>query len=169
MDKDARLTSFLLHYLQNQGAFSSKREMADALNVTKRLLQRLMNEPDKLKRGSESLGKVLCYFAVHKIPLDAVLAEYLGIGAKEPMPIHPSPKEAAYQRIWMSMPQNLSAEMKETFFRAHRYICLLSQYICPTCSNWCNPWEQGKSIEEENCLLAKVAKNITDTIRNSGI
>lgn len=169
MDKDARLTSFLLHYLQNQGAFSSKREMADTLDVTKRVLQRLMNEPDKLKRGSESLGKVLCYFAVHKIPLDAVLAEYFGIGARETVAM-PSPnKAAAYQRIWMPMPQNLSAEMKETFLRTHRYICLLSQYICPTCSNWCNPWEQGKSIEEERCLLAKVAKNITDTIRNSGI
>lgn len=169
MDKDAKLTSFLLHYLQDQGAFSSKREMADTLDVTKRVLQRLMNEPDKLKRGSESLGKVLCYFAVHKIPLDTVLAEYFSIGAGETVAM-PSPnKAAAYQRIWMPMPQNLSAEMKETFIRAHRYICLLSQYICPTCSNWCNPWEQGKSIDQERCLLAKVAKNITDTIRNSGI
>lgn len=169
MDKDAKLTSFLLHYLLDQGAFSSKREMADTLDVTKRVLQRLMNEPDKLKRGSESLGKVLCYFAVHKIPLDAVLAEYFSIGAGETVAM-PSPnKAAAYQRIWMPIPQNLSAEMKETFIRAHRYICLLSQYICPTCSNWCNPWEQGKSIEQERCLLAKVAKNITDTIRNSGI
>lgn len=169
MDKDAKLTSFLLHYLQDQGAFSSKREMADTLDVTKRVLQRLMNEPDKLKRGSESLGKVLCYFAIHKIPLDTVLAEYFSIGAGENVAM-PSPnKVAAYQRIWMPMPQNLSAEMKETFIRAHRYICLLSQYICPTCSNWCNPWEQGKSIEQERCLLAKVAKNITDTIRNSGI
>ena len=169
MDKDAKLTSFLLHYLQDQGAFSSKREMADTLDVTKRVLQRLMNEPDKLKRGSESLGKVLCYFAVHKIPLDTVLAEYFSIGAGETVAM-PSPnKAAAYQRIWMPMPQNFSAEMKETFIRAHRYICLLSQYICPTCSNWCNPWEQGKSIDQERCLLAKVAKNITDTIRNSGI
>lgn len=77
MDKDIELTSYLLRYLLKEGYFESKREMAETLDVTKRILQRLMNEPEKLKRGSESLGKVLCYFAIHYIPLDDVLAEYI--------------------------------------------------------------------------------------------
>ena len=57
MDKDAKLTSFLLHYLQDQGAFSSKREMADTLDVTKRVLQRLMNILAALRTNTLTSGR----------------------------------------------------------------------------------------------------------------
>lgn len=161
MDKDIELTSYLLRYLLKEGYFESKREMAETLDVTKRILQRLMNEPEKLKRGSESLGKVLCYFAIHHIPLDDVLAEYMSTDVPT---VKTEQLHEAYRRLKLSEPEMLTSEEKDIFLYGCDYLCTLSQYICPTCEKWCNPWSKAPQIEKQNCMIGRLSKRLQDAI-----
>lgn len=54
------LTSYVLNYLLST-CFDSKADMARQLDMSKRALQRVMNEPQLSKGGSVALVKALCY------------------------------------------------------------------------------------------------------------
>ena len=69
------LTSYVLNYLLNT-CFDSKADMARQLDMSKRALQRVMNEPQLSKGGSVALVKALCYCARHHVPVDPILHEY---------------------------------------------------------------------------------------------
>lgn len=69
------LTSYVLNYLLST-CFDSKADMARQLDMSKRALQRVMNEPQLSKGGSVALVKALCYCARHHVPVDPILREY---------------------------------------------------------------------------------------------
>ena len=69
------LTSYVLNYLLST-CFDSKADMARQLDMSKRALQRVMNEPQLSKGGSVALVKALCYCARHRVPVDPILREY---------------------------------------------------------------------------------------------
>ena len=65
----------MLNYLLST-CFDSKADMARQLDMSKRALQRVMNEPQLSKGGSVALVKALCYCARHHVPVDPILREY---------------------------------------------------------------------------------------------
>lgn len=69
------LTSYVLNYLLST-CFDSKADMARQLDMSKRALQRVMNEPQLSKGGSVALVKALCYCARHHVSVDPILREY---------------------------------------------------------------------------------------------
>lgn len=161
MEKDVELISYLLRYLHENGYFASKREMAATFNMTKRLIQRLMNEPEKIKGGSMALGKVLCYFSEHHIPLEIILSNYLERDfANKDMP--PSGL-SAYQRLNLPKPAHMTIENEAAAAYYHEFLCLLSQYICPSCSKWCEPWNSRSRVIDQNCLIGRVSRRICET------
>lgn len=51
MDRDTELTAYLLRYLYDNHYFDTMEEMAVALDISKRQIQRLINNVDSLKGG----------------------------------------------------------------------------------------------------------------------
>lgn len=68
---EQRLTTYLLQYLLDH-EFKSKEKMARELEISKRVLQRLLNDPDRTKGGSIALEKAICYCVRNNIPIDPI-------------------------------------------------------------------------------------------------
>lgn len=164
MGKDIELTSYLLHYLHDSGYFKSKREIVETFDMTKRLLQRLMNTPEKSKAGSIALGKVLCYFGNHHIPLEKVLEDFLDSSTEATSVIR---NTAAYQRLALPQSEPLHKEKADNLAYYQQFLQLLSQYLCPSCSMWCEPWNEQTNILSQNCLIGDVARRIMEEYRST--
>ncbi len=165
MDKDVELTSFLLRHLRDNGYFKSKQAMATEFEMSKRILQRLMNTPEQLKGGSLALGKVLHYFGEHAIPLDDILMKYFSSSTQSPdLPPSETNDTPAYMNITLMSPKKSAHTTDPAFAYCQHFICLLSQYICPTCTHWCDPWENGNDLTKQDCMIGHTAKRITETI-----
>lgn len=67
MDRDTELTAYLLRYLHDNHYFKSMEEMAEKFDISKRHVQRLVNDAESLKGGSIALSKILQYFGLHNI------------------------------------------------------------------------------------------------------
>ena len=63
MDRDTELTAYLLRYLCDSPHFKSVEQMAETLGISKRQVQRLLNNPEAQKGGSIALSRILQYFA----------------------------------------------------------------------------------------------------------
>lgn len=70
------LTTYLLQYLLDH-AFKSKAEMSRELKVSKRVIQRLLNDPSHRKGGTIALENAIVYCTLHSISIDFVLKEYI--------------------------------------------------------------------------------------------
>lgn len=165
MDKDVELTSFLLRHLRDNGYFKSKQAMATEFEMSKRILQRLMNTPEQLKGGSLALGKVLHYFGEHAIPLDDILMKYFASSTQSSdLPHSETTDVPAYMNITLSLPQESTHAADPTFAYCQHFISLLSQYICPTCTHWCDPWENGNDLTKQECMVGHTAKRVMETL-----
>lgn len=156
------LTSYVLNYLLNT-CFDSKADMARQLDMSKRALQRVMNEPQLSKGGSVALVKALCYCARHRVPVDPILHEYASRSSQEQTAFTYDPGAvslAAYTRLNLPMPEHLSAEGAEVFASMLRFLQRASAHICPSCRVWCNPWDGTTRFTEESCYLARMARCI---------
>ncbi len=159
MDKDTELTAYLLRYLYDNSFFKTKDEMARAFGISKRQIQRLVNDHDSSKGGSIALSKILTYFGERGIPFDTVLSVYLG----KSMQIESVPQKA-YTKLYLSKPEGLSVEGEHAFDYSREFICLLSMYICPNCLHWCNPWDGRDKLQYQKCFVAQTAKALEQSI-----
>jgi len=162
VDKDTDLTTYLLRYLYDNSFFKTKDEMARAFGVSKRQIQRLINDHESSKGGSIALSKILNYFGARDIPFDTVLSAYLG----KSMQMEPVPKKA-YTKLHITMPDGLSTEGEQAFNYCREFICLLSMYICPNCLHWCNPWDGRDKLKYQKCFVAQTAKALEQSIMAS--
>lgn len=159
MDKDTELTAYLLRYLYDNRFFKTKDEMARAFGVSKRQIQRLVNNHESSKGGSIALSKILNYFGAHEIPFDTILSVYLGKSVQ----IEHVPKKA-YTQLYITMPEGLSTEGEHVFNYCRDFLCLLSMYICPNCMHWCNPWDGRDKLKYQTCFVAQTAKALVRSI-----
>lgn len=126
------LTSYVLNYLLST-CFDSKADMARQLDMSKRALQRVMNEPQLSKGGSVALVKALCYCARHHVPVDPILREYAAHDTDEQKDLIYDPSTvnlAAYTRLTLPMPEHLTAEGAEVFASMLRFLQRASAHIC---------------------------------------
>jgi hypothetical protein len=156
------LTSYVLNYLLST-CFDSKADMARQLDMSKRALQRVMNEPQLSKGGSVALVKALCYCARHHVPVDPILREYAAHDTDHQKDFIYDPSTinlAAYTRLTLPMPEHLTAEGAEVFASMLRFLQRASAHICPNCMVWCNPWDGTARFMEGSCYLARMARCI---------
>lgn len=156
------LTGYLLNYLLDN-YFDSKADMARKLDMNKRILQRIINDPDPAKGGSIALEKALGYCAQHHVPLDPVLNEYCRYNfenEEERTIATVEPAATAYSRLVLPAPDGLTEEGLAVMESMCSFIQQASAHICPNCANWCNPWDGTDKLTKGDCYLAQMARNI---------
>lgn len=166
MDRDTELTAYLLRYLCDSPHFKSVEQMAETLGISKRQVQRLLNNPEAQKGGSIALSRILQYFALHQIPFDPVLRAFADTanekGRKNEMHKH---EPAA--RVAIPAYQGISASGMKAYEYYREFIGILSIYICPSCHSWCNPWDGSEKLKAKHCFLAEVTKELMHSIENT--
>lgn len=160
MNRDTELTVFLLKYLLDAHVFHSKEEMAQVFGISKRQIQRVMNNPERLKGGSIALSKILNYFGIHGISFDPVLMQYLELPTSSPA----QGKGIAYKQISFLNEELISPEGLEALGYCREFIGLMSSYACPRCKTWCNPWNAETSLSLQSCIVAQTAKALLHSI-----
>ena len=166
MDRDTELTAYLLRYLYDNHYFDTMEEMAVALDISKRQIQRLLNNVDSLKGGSIALSKILQYFGQHHIPFDPVLIKFFDdticcnnvqtVQLKKP-----------YLRLSIPIPENLTAEGVAAYEYYREFVSLTSSCICPNCVAWCNPWDGTAKLQNQHCFIAQLANSLLQSVAAS--
>ncbi len=162
MDKDTELTVYLLRYLLENRIIRSKSEIANELGVSKRQIQRIMNDPEGSKGSTIALSKILRYFGLHRIPFEPVLLQYLEM----PMTSGVSDNDApAYMQIRLPVINGLGIDGAEAYEYSHQFVGLMSSFLCPHCRTWCNPWAGDESVLHHSCLVAHTARSLLASIQ----
>lgn len=166
MDRDTELTAYLLRYLHDNHYFRNMEEMAEAFDISKRQIQRLINKADSLKGGSIALSKILQYFGLHHIPFDPVLIDFIGntVRQNEGQSIQ---LEKPYLRLHIPLPENLTDEGITAYKYCKDFIGLTSSYICPDCNAWCNPWDGTAKLQSQHCFIAQLADSLLQSVAAS--
>lgn len=166
MDRDTELIAYLLMYLYDNHYFKTMEEMAAVLDVSKRQIQRLINDTHSHKGGSIALSKVLQYFGQHHIPFDPVLIEFIGntIRRNDTQAIH---LEKPYLRLNIPMPDSLTEEGIAAYEYCKEFVGLTSSYICPDCRAWCNPWDGTEKLQNQHCFVAQLANALLQSIAST--
>ena len=166
MDRDTELTAYLLRYLYDNHYFNTMEEMADALEVSKRHIQRLINDTASLKGGSIALSKILQYFGNHHIPFDPVLIEFISNTIRH-TDTEKSQLPKPYLRLSLPMPENLTEEGMSAYEYCKVFVGFTSSYICPDCSAWCNPWDGTAKLQSQHCFIAQLAEALLQFVAAS--
>lgn len=163
MGKDAELTAYLLRYLLDSKYFKSMEEIANTFDISKRQVQRLVNETDSLKGGSIVLSKILQYFGYRKIPFDPVLIDFIGNHARNTEEAF-AQQGKSYLRFYIPMPEGLPVEKKAAFAYYTEFVGLISSYVCPECNTWCDPWDGSSKLDNRQCFITQLAKELLLTV-----
>jgi len=163
MERDTELTAFLLRYLHDNHYFRSIEEMAEVLDISKRQLQRLLNSTDSLKGGSIVLSKVLQYFSLHHIPLDPILEAFME-KERQKYAGKEIQLDKPYQRIYLPIPSGTNDEQMEAYEYCKECIGIISSYICPSCTAWCNPWDGTDKLQGQHCFIARLARTLLQSV-----
>ena len=166
MNRDTELTAHLLQYMHDNHYFKNMEEMAEAFGISKRHLQRLINDADNLKGGNIALSKILQYFGRHNIPFDPVLIEFIGNTARQSVTDSIRP-EKPYMRLYLPKPENLTEEGIGAYEYCREFIGLVSSYICPDCRAWCNPWDGADKLQVQDCSVAQLANSLLQSVAAS--
>ena len=163
MDRDTELTAYLLRYLHDNQYFKTMEEMAVTFDISKRHIQRLVNDTDNLKGGSIALSKILQYFGKHKIPFDPVLIKFIGDTVKQEE-MKRIQLEKPYMRLYIPMPENLTEQGVCAYEYCREFVGLASSYICPACRGWCHPWDGNAKLHAQNCFIAQLTESLLESI-----
>ena len=163
MSSDTELTAYLLRYLHDNHYFQTMEEMAEAFGISKRQIQRLVNNADMLKGGSIALNKILQYFGRHHIPFDPVLIEFVSNTARRDE-IEKLQLEKPYMRINLPFTEDLTEEGVAAYEYCRKYIGLVSSFLCTDCQSWCNPWDGIVKIQDQQCMLSQLAEAMLQTV-----
>lgn len=129
--------------------------MARRLGVSKRSIQRAINQTASAKETSMAFELAIGYCVEHHISFDSIIKSYdqhmLPHGALE--------KKAAYQNILWSV-ESVPFQKEEMYRASLRFIQLTSLKLCPECRAWCNPWSGYVDIREKDCFLSFVARTL---------
>lgn len=166
MDRDTELTAYLLRYLHDNHYFKSMEEMAEKFDISKRHVQRLVNDAESLKGGSIALSKILQYFGLHNIPFEPILLEFVSktVRRNEASEIQ---LEKPYLRIKLPQPNDLTAEGLAAYEYCKEFVGIVSSYICPDCRAWCNPWDGTEKVKGQHCFIAQLTNVMLQSVVES--
>lgn len=163
MDRDTELTAYLLRYLHENHYFKNMEEMANTFCISKRQIQRLINDTENLKGGSIALSKILQYFGHHNIPFDPILLEFVQTTVRR-NEIHAIQMEKPYMRLNIERPENLTIEGIAAYEYCREFVGSFSAYICPDCRAWCNPWDGVEKLSGQHCIVAQISRVLIESI-----
>lgn len=166
MDRDTELTAYLLRYLHDNHYFRNMEEMSETFGISKRQIQRLINDTQSLKGGSIALSKILQYFGLHHIPFDPVLIQFIG-GTIRQENIQNNQLDKPYLRLCIPLPENLSDNGVNAYEYCKEFVGFVSSYICPDCSAWCNPWDGTAKLQNQHCFIAQLADSLLQSVAAS--
>lgn len=166
MDRDTELTAYLLRYLHDNHYFRNMEEMSEALGISKRQIQRLINDTQSLKGGSIALSKILQYFGLHHIPFDPVLIQFIGDTIRKG-DVQDTRLDKPYLRLYIPLPENLSEDGVSAYEYSKEFVGFVSSYICPDCSAWCNPWDGTAKLQSQHCFIAQLADSLLQSVAAS--
>lgn len=154
---DRRLTAYVLKYLLEH-RFESKAEMARQLGMQQRTIEKVFENLKVAKAGTVAFDKAIYYCAENHISLDMILEDF--IKETEDGMIIDDKDQAAYNRLRMTKPLNLTAAGKEIYVSMLQFLCKTSVCICPKCEMWCNPWNGKRHAEQLDCFIGQIAREI---------
>lgn len=166
MDRDTELIAYLLHYLHDNHYFRSIEEIAAVFDISKRQIQRLINDTESRKGGSIALSKILQYFGLHHIPFDPVLTEFIGATIRQ-SDMQEIRTEKPYLRLHLPLPEGLTDEGISAYEYCKEFVGLASAYICPSCRAWCNPWDGTDKLKNQHCFVAQLASALLQSIAST--
>lgn len=149
------LIAFFLQYLL-ENIFHSKENMARKLGVSKRSIQRAINQTASAKGTSMAFELAIGYCVDHHISFDFIIESY----NQHTLPHDAlSEKSAAYQNILWSV-DFVPSEKEEMYKSSLRFIHLASLKLCPECRCWCNPWGGHVDIRKKKCFLSFIVRTL---------
>ena len=151
------ITARILEYLL-ESCFNSKAEMARALGMEQRTLEKVFARLDIAKGATIALGKSLNYCLRHGVLLDPIFHGLFDeSGNLEQLQ---GDALAAYNRLNICKPCALSVEGERFFESMHIFLCCVSALICPKCKSWCNPWNGSCDSVKLDCCIGHMAREI---------
>ncbi len=149
------MIAFFLKYLL-ENIFHSKENMARKLGVSKRSIQRAINQTASVKGTSMAFELAIGYCVEHHISFDSIIESYNW----HTLPHDAlSEKSAAYQNILWSV-DSVPPQKEEMYRSSVRFIHLASLKLCPECRCWCNPWGCHVDIRKKECFLSFIARTL---------
>lgn len=162
---DKKLTAYILRYLLEH-RFDSKSEMARQLGIDKHTMQRLFRNLDGAKAGTIALDKAILFCACHNISLDAIIQDFFKENEGKEIMQEGYAKRAACQRLRMKEPTGVTEEGTQIYGSMVQFLRRASAYVCPSCENWCSPWDEECDIDKMDCYIGHIACSIHDNVVN---
>lgn len=156
------MIAFFLKYLL-ENVFQSKENMARELGVSKRSIQRAINQKASAKGTSMAFELAIGYCVEYHISFDSIIDSY-----NQHILLHDdalSEKHAAYQNILWNV-GSVPSQKEEMYRSSLRFIHLASLKLCPECRCWCNPWGGHMDIRKKKCFLSFIAHTLEKELMN---
>ena len=151
------ITARVLEFLLEQ-RFHSKAEMARALGMQQRTLEKVFARLDAAKGATIALSKALDYCLRNGVLLDPIFKDVIsGNEESEETQLNVS---SAYKRLIISKPDNLNENGEILFSSMHVFVCSASALMCPKCKTWCNPWDGRHDAAKLSCCIGHMAREI---------
>lgn len=159
---DNRLTSFILQYLL-ENSFESKAEMARQFEMDERYIQKLLKNAKNAKGGTIALQKALVYCVQRHIPISNIIDAFVDEETEEGSDTaqRAAHGRQAYMNLRIVRPERLTKEGLETFESMLLFIRKASVKVCPYCKMWCNPWGGRFDVNERDCYVGHLAREIS--------
>lgn len=151
------ITARVLEFLLEQ-RFHSKAEMARALGMQQRTLEKVFARLDAAKGATIALSKALGYCLRNDVLLDPIFHEVMMEG--NPSTNMHGNGSAAYHHLYICRPFKLTSDGKRIFSSMHDFLCCASAKVCPKCGTWCNPWDGKRDATEMDCFIGHMAREI---------
>lgn len=162
---DKKMTAYILRYLLKH-RFHSKAEMARQFGIGQRAMQKVFENLDNAKAGTIVLDKAILYCACYDISLDAILKAFIKSNGGITAVSENQNNKVACQRLQVDEPIGITKEGQEVYSSMLLFLQNASALVCPRCETWCNPWETGRSVNDMNCYIGKMARSIQSNITN---
>ena len=153
------ITARVLEFLLKQ-RFHSKAEMARALGIQQRTLEKVFARLGAAKGSTIALSKALGYCLRNDVLIDSIFHE---VTTKDDPSININMHgngSAAYHRLYLHKPYVLTANGERIFSSMHYFLCCASAKVCPKCGTWCNPWNGKRDVSEIDCFIGHMAREI---------
>jgi len=154
---EKRITAHVLRYLLHN-RFKSKADMARQLGIQQRTIEKVFKNLDVAKAGTIAFEKAISYCAKHHISVDSILEEFVADEEGDANMV--SGDGRAYDRLRLTKPDNLTAEGEDIFTSMLIFLRKASGHVCPACLTWCNPWDGRRAVEEMDCYIGHMAREI---------
>lgn len=158
---DRQITAGVLRYLLEH-KFESRAEMARRLDILPRTLDRVFEKLEVAKGGTVVFNKAISYCAQNHISLDLILTSIMD--DLEGSDTVKNIDSRAFEHLNLSKPERLTADGEDIFMSMLHFLRQASTYVCPNCRTWCNPWDGKWHVENMDCYIGHMAREIVKDV-----